>query len=107
MKALHPGSMKTHLVPITEAEGLTLAGEVTEVEGGNGKGADAFDRRPQLAAALAPARQLKCAVVVAKLDRLSRDVAFIFGLMALPSLPAMPIPLCCTSMPRWLRRSGA
>ena len=46
-----------------------------------GKGADALDRRPQLTAALALARQIKCPVVVAKLDRLSRDVAFIAGLM--------------------------
>jgi DNA invertase Pin-like site-specific DNA recombinase len=38
--------------------------------------------RPQLAEALATARQAKCPVLVAKLDRLSRDVAFIAGLMA-------------------------
>ena len=48
----------------------------------SGKGSDALDRRPQLAAALAAARLAKCPVVVAKLDRLSRDVAFIAGLMA-------------------------
>ncbi len=47
-----------------------------------GRGADALDRRPQLAAALATGRQRKCPVIVAKLDRLSRDVAFIAGLMA-------------------------
>ena len=47
-----------------------------------GKGADALDRRPELKAALAEARRLKCSVVVAKLDRLSRDVHFISGLMA-------------------------
>jgi DNA invertase Pin-like site-specific DNA recombinase len=47
-----------------------------------GKGADALDRRPQLAAALKQARRQKCAVAVAKLDRLSRDVHFISGLMA-------------------------
>jgi DNA invertase Pin-like site-specific DNA recombinase len=47
-----------------------------------GKGSDALDRRPQLAAALAAARSAKCPVLVAKLDRLSRDVAFISGLMA-------------------------
>jgi DNA invertase Pin-like site-specific DNA recombinase len=35
-----------------------------------------------LAAALAAARTAKCPVVVAKLDRLSRDVAFIANLMA-------------------------
>ena len=54
--------------------------EFTEIE--TGKGADALDRRLQLAAALAAARQAKCPVLVAKLDRLSRDVAFIAGLMA-------------------------
>jgi DNA invertase Pin-like site-specific DNA recombinase len=52
------------------------------VEVETGKGADALDRRPQLAAALAAARKRKCSVTVAKLDRLSRDVAFISGLMA-------------------------
>ena len=46
-----------------------------------GKGSDALDRRPQLAAALAGARRLRCPVLVAKLDRLSRDVHFIAGLM--------------------------
>ncbi len=35
-----------------------------------------------LAATLAQARKAKAAVVVAKLDRLSRDVAFVAGLMA-------------------------
>jgi DNA invertase Pin-like site-specific DNA recombinase len=47
-----------------------------------GKGADALDRRPELAAALAEARRLRCSVAVAKLDRLSRDVHFISGLIA-------------------------
>jgi DNA invertase Pin-like site-specific DNA recombinase len=61
-------------------EGLTLAGEFVEVE--TGKGSDALDRRPELAAALSAARRLKCPVIVAKLDRLSRDVHFISGLMA-------------------------
>ena len=40
------------------------------------------NRRPQLAAPLAKARTLRCSVAVAKLDRLSRDVHFISGLMA-------------------------
>ncbi|WP_353830583.1 recombinase family protein [Mesorhizobium sp.] len=61
-----------------EAEGMIILQEFTEIE--TGKGADAFDRRPQLTAALALARQFKCPVIVAKLDRLSRDVAFIAGL---------------------------
>jgi len=60
--------------------GMAVAGAFTEVE--TGKGSDALDRRPQLAAALAAARRLRCPVLVAKLDRLSRDVHFVAGLMA-------------------------
>ena len=63
-----------------EAEGFKLSVEFIEVE--SGKGADALDRRPKLAEALAEAKHRRCAVLVAKLDRLSRDVAFIAGLMA-------------------------
>ena len=63
-----------------EAENLTLIAEFVEAE--SGKGADALDRRPQLAAALAAAKTARCCVVVSKLDRLSRDVAFVAGLMA-------------------------
>src|SRR2546423_12970501 len=62
------------------AESLAIAAEFVEFE--SGKGADALERRPQLAAALAAAKSAKCSVVVAKLDRLSRDVAFVSGLMA-------------------------
>ena len=47
-----------------------------------GSGKLGLDARPGLAAALAKANQLKCPVIVSKLDRLSRDVAFISGLMA-------------------------
>lgn len=63
-----------------QAEGIEVLAEHIEVE--TGKGADALDRRPVLAAALAEARKAKVPVVVAKLDRLSRDVHFISGLMA-------------------------
>ena len=59
---------------------MTVIGEFAEIE--IGKGADALERQPQLAAALAAARSAKCSVVVSKLDRLSRDVAFVSGLMA-------------------------
>ena len=62
------------------AEGFELVAEFTEVE--TGKGSDALDRRPQLRAALKAAKKAKCEVAVARLDRLSRDVAFISGLMA-------------------------
>src|SRR5260370_4940947 len=61
-------------------EGFEVAREFVEVE--TGKGADAMDRRPQLKAALAAARKQRCHVAVAKLDRLSRGVHFISGLMA-------------------------
>ena len=62
------------------AEGLVVASAYVEVE--TGKGADALDLRPQLCLALDRAHKLRCPIVVAKLDRLSRDVAFIAGLMA-------------------------
>ena len=61
------------------AESLEVAGEFIEVE--TGKGADALDKRPQLAAALRRAKQLGAHIAVSKLDRLSRDVHFISGLM--------------------------
>ena len=65
-----------------EAEGFDIVGKFEEIE--TAKGADALSRRPQLAKALAAAKKngSTCPVVVAKLDRLSRDVAFISGLMA-------------------------
>lgn len=62
------------------SEGFELVRVLVEIE--TGKGSDAFERRPQLAAALAEARRRKCSVGVAKLDRISRDVHFISGLMA-------------------------
>jgi DNA invertase Pin-like site-specific DNA recombinase len=61
-------------------EGLEIVREFLEVE--TGKGSDALDRRPQLRAAIAAGKKLKCFVAVAKLDRLSRDVTFIAGLMS-------------------------
>jgi DNA invertase Pin-like site-specific DNA recombinase len=59
---------------------LAIIAEQVEVE--TGKGSDALDRRPKLKAALQEARKKKSRIIVAKLDRLSRDVAFIAGLMA-------------------------
>jgi DNA invertase Pin-like site-specific DNA recombinase len=41
-----------------------------------------LERRPVFASALQRAKKLKSAIVVAKLDRLNRDVAFIATLMA-------------------------
>src|SRR6201986_1037020 len=73
-------AQRATIARFAEAEGLTIIAEFIEAE--SGKGADALDRRPQLAAALAKAKSAKCAVLVSKLDRLSRDAAFVAGLMA-------------------------
>lgn len=74
------GAQRSSVLRFAEAEGLTIIAEYSEAE--TGKGLDALERRPQLAAALGAARSRKCPVLVSKLDRLSRDVAFIAGLMA-------------------------
>lgn len=73
-------AQRQSLFQFAKSEGLEVVREFVEVE--TGKGSDALDRRPQLKAALAAAKRLKCPVAVAKLDRLSRDVHFISGLMA-------------------------
>jgi DNA invertase Pin-like site-specific DNA recombinase len=74
------GAQRATVARFAETEGLTIVAEYVEAE--TGKGADALDRRPQLTAALARARSAKCCVLVSKLDRLSRDVAFVSGLMS-------------------------
>src|SRR5262245_21585868 len=72
-------AQKEAIAAFAAANGFGIAQLFEEVE--TGKGADALDRRPQLAAALARARKLKGPIICAKLDRLSRDVHFISGLM--------------------------
>jgi DNA invertase Pin-like site-specific DNA recombinase len=66
--------------------GYKIEAEYREVE--TGKGADALERRPELAAAMKHARKLgkgskarSAPIIIAKLDRLGRDVHFISGLM--------------------------
>lgn len=61
-------------------EGYEVREWVQEVE--TGKGTDALLRRPKLAYALKQAKRKKAPVLVSKLDRLSRDVAFVAGLMS-------------------------
>jgi DNA invertase Pin-like site-specific DNA recombinase len=72
-------AQRTAIAQFCKRENFTIASEFTEIE--TGKGADALARRPKLAAAIKAARKVKGPVVVAKLDRLSRDVNFISGLM--------------------------
>lgn len=58
-----------------KAAGATIEANYTEVE--SGKRAD----RPKLAAAIAHARRGKAKLVIAKLDRLARNVAFLSSIM--------------------------
>lgn len=64
-----------------EADGeLTITDWFTEIESGK-RVSDTLSKRPQLAAALNRAKQVSGPVIVSKLDRLSRDVHFVSGLM--------------------------
>jgi DNA invertase Pin-like site-specific DNA recombinase len=63
------------LARFAEAEGFRFLQTFTETESG------ADDKRPELNAAIAAAAKSKAPVIVAKLDRLSRDVHYISGLM--------------------------
>lgn len=56
-----------------------LLAEFKEIE--TGKGADALAKRPQLRAALNVCRKHGATLVIAKLDRLARNVHFVSGLM--------------------------
>lgn len=60
------------------AEGFDIVELFSEVASGS----QGIEDRAGLRAALAKAKKLRCPVIVAKLDRLSRDVAFISGLMS-------------------------
>lgn len=56
-----------------------LIGEFTEIE--TGKGSNTLSKRPQLVAALELSKKLDATLVIAKLDRLARNVHFISGLL--------------------------
>lgn len=74
--------LESQLNSVTEfctAENIEVIAHYEEVE--TGKGQDALEVRPQLAKALAHAKKESAYLVVAKLDRLGRNVAFISGLM--------------------------
>ena len=57
----------------------SLIGEFTEIE--TGKGSNALDTRPQLRAALDSCKKRKSTLIIAKLDRLARNVHFVSGLL--------------------------
>ena len=57
------------------ANGYQLAGAFTEIESGR------KNNRPQLLAALSECKRIKAILIIAKLDRLGRNVAFIANLM--------------------------
>ncbi|GAB3374288.1 recombinase family protein [Massilia agri] len=71
-------AQRAALDKFAEAEGFTVAGVFAEVASAK----LGIEDRAQLKAALAQARKLKAPVIVSKLCRLSREVAFISGLMA-------------------------
>ncbi len=57
----------------------TLLEEYTEIE--TGKGSNALNKRPQLRRALDDCKKRNAVLVIAKLDRLARNVHFVSGLM--------------------------
>ena len=71
----------------TFLKGGKIAGEYIEVESGK------KNNRPQLLAAIAQARKLQATLVFAKLDRLSRNAAFIF------TLKDSGVDFVCADMP--------
>lgn len=73
-------AQKFRVHEFAKAEGAEIIAEFEEVE--SGKGEDALSTRPILAKAMKKAKAHNAIVCVAKLDRLSRDVAFIARLMA-------------------------
>jgi len=73
-------AQRAAICDFAEREHFSVTDWFTDVE--TGKGTDALEKRPNLAAALKTARRVRCPVLVAKLDRLSRDVYFVSGLMA-------------------------
>ena len=68
-------AQKVAVTALLDRLGHELTGEYTEVESGS------KNSRPELAAALADARKQKALLVVAKLDRLARDVELISSLV--------------------------
>jgi DNA invertase Pin-like site-specific DNA recombinase len=71
------GAQRETITLFANTNGFRIEEIFEEAE--TGKGADALDRRPKLVAAINAARRVGGPVIVAKLDRLSRDAAFVAG----------------------------
>ena len=63
---------------LTNSSGIALA-SFTEVE--TGKGSNALEKRPQLRLALETCKKTGATLLIAKLDRLARNVHFVSGLL--------------------------
>lgn len=63
----------------TSSTGAELLAEFEDIE--TGKGANALEKRPGLREAVALAKKRKATLLIAKLDRLARNVHFVSGLM--------------------------
>ena len=85
-------AQKNSVVNYLNGGNWNLIQEFTEIE--TGKGADALDRRPQLKAAIDACKKQKATLVIAKLDRLARNVHFISGLIE------TGIDFVCADMPQ-------
>ena len=68
-------AVRSHLDAQRQANAGELIGEFCEIE--SGRRSD----RPQLAAAIVAAKKARATLIIAKLDRLARNVHFISGLM--------------------------
>lgn len=69
-------AQRSVVADFVRTKGIEVLGDFIEVQTGK------KDDREELSKAIALAKKNNCAVVVAKLDRLSRSVSFISGLMA-------------------------
>jgi DNA invertase Pin-like site-specific DNA recombinase len=72
-------AQKTSVASYLNGGNWELIGEFVEVE--TGKGANALDKRPQLRTALEACRKNGATLIIAKLDRLARNVHFVSGLL--------------------------
>lgn len=82
---------KAALLTFLNGGNWSLVGEFTEIESGRDGG------RPQLAAALAHCRLMGATLLIAKLDRLSRNMAFLANLME------SKVPFVCCDNPHATR----